>query len=121
MSKTFFESGNQSLNSGNIALTRFCGPAFLPSGEILTGPHCLQISITEAGRSAWTSLTRKEVAALISQLARFLDGVSDSDEVHSFESMFALPDGYDDERIKGILDHYENQTDEEAVLEDEGQ
>jgi len=30
-----------------------------------------------------------------------------------------LPPGWDEERVRGVLDHYENQTDEEAVAEDE--
>ncbi len=30
-----------------------------------------------------------------------------------------LPDGWDDERIRKVIDHYENQTDEEALAEDE--
>jgi len=30
-----------------------------------------------------------------------------------------LPEGWDDERIQQIIEHYENQTDEEALAEDE--
>ena len=30
-----------------------------------------------------------------------------------------FPPGWDSERVKRVLDHYENQTDEEAVAEDE--
>ena len=30
-----------------------------------------------------------------------------------------FPKGWDEERIKRVLDHYENQTEDEAVAEDE--
>ena len=30
-----------------------------------------------------------------------------------------FPDGWDEERVRRVLEHYENQTDEEAVAEDE--
>ena len=30
-----------------------------------------------------------------------------------------FPKGWDEERVKRVLDHYENQTEEEAVAEDE--
>jgi F0F1-type ATP synthase membrane subunit b/b' len=30
-----------------------------------------------------------------------------------------FPEGWDEDRIKRILDHYENQTEDEAVAEDE--
>ena len=30
-----------------------------------------------------------------------------------------FPPGWDEERVQRVLDHYENQTDEEAVAEDE--
>ncbi|MGD9163079.1 MAG: hypothetical protein PVG39_32035 [Desulfobacteraceae bacterium] len=30
-----------------------------------------------------------------------------------------FPKGWDEDRIKHVLDHYENQTEEEAVAEDE--
>jgi len=30
-----------------------------------------------------------------------------------------FPNGWDDERVKRVRDHYENQTEEEAVAEDE--
>ncbi|MBI4277883.1 MAG: hypothetical protein HY660_05455 [Armatimonadetes bacterium] len=30
-----------------------------------------------------------------------------------------FPPGWDEERVRRILEHYENQTDEEAVAEDE--
>lgn len=30
-----------------------------------------------------------------------------------------LPLGWDEERVRRVLEHYENQTDEEAVAEDE--
>lgn len=30
-----------------------------------------------------------------------------------------FPPGWDEERVKKVLEHYENQTDEEAVAEDE--
>lgn len=30
-----------------------------------------------------------------------------------------LPDGWDEERIRKVIAHYENQTDEEALAEDE--
>lgn len=30
-----------------------------------------------------------------------------------------FPAGWDDARVQGILDHYENQTDEEAAAEDD--
>ena len=30
-----------------------------------------------------------------------------------------LPEGLDEEQIREIIDHYENQTDEEALAEDE--
>lgn len=30
-----------------------------------------------------------------------------------------LPQGWTEERIRSVLDHYENQTEEEAVAEDE--
>jgi hypothetical protein len=30
-----------------------------------------------------------------------------------------FPDGWDDARVKRVLDHYESQTEEEAVAEDE--
>ena len=31
----------------------------------------------------------------------------------------AFPPGWDESRVKRVLDHYESQTDEEAVAEDE--
>ncbi len=31
----------------------------------------------------------------------------------------ALPPGWDEQRIRRVLEHYENQTEEEAVAEDE--
>jgi hypothetical protein len=97
MAHTFFKSGTQSLNKDTLTLTRFCGPDVFPSEEALENQHCLQIIIDQSDRhtghrSAWTSLTRPEVAALISQLARFLEGVSDSDEVVSFSNMFKNPE-----------------------------
>jgi hypothetical protein len=30
-----------------------------------------------------------------------------------------FPQGWDEDRVRGVLDHYENQTDEEAIAEDE--
>lgn len=30
-----------------------------------------------------------------------------------------FPEGWDEKRVKQVLDHYENQTEEEAVAEDE--
>jgi hypothetical protein len=33
--------------------------------------------------------------------------------------MSEFPAGWDEARVQGILDHYENQTDEEAAAEDE--
>jgi hypothetical protein len=30
-----------------------------------------------------------------------------------------FPPGWDEDRVRGVLDHYENQTDEEAIAEDE--
>ena len=30
-----------------------------------------------------------------------------------------FPPGWDEERVRGVLDHYEHQTEEEAVAEDE--
>ncbi|MBI2300456.1 MAG: hypothetical protein HYU66_16195 [Armatimonadetes bacterium] len=30
-----------------------------------------------------------------------------------------FPDGWDEERVRRVLEHYESQTDEEAVAEDE--
>ena len=30
-----------------------------------------------------------------------------------------FPKGWDEERVKRVLDHYENQTEDEAVAEDE--
>jgi hypothetical protein len=30
-----------------------------------------------------------------------------------------FPKGWDESRVKGVLDHYENQTEDEAVAEDE--
>ena len=30
-----------------------------------------------------------------------------------------FPKGWDEERVKSVLDHYENQTEDEAVAEDE--
>jgi hypothetical protein len=30
-----------------------------------------------------------------------------------------FPEGWDEERIRRVLEHYENQTDEEATAEDE--
>jgi len=30
-----------------------------------------------------------------------------------------FPNGWDDERVKRVLDHYENQTEEESAAEDE--
>ena len=30
-----------------------------------------------------------------------------------------FPKGWDEERVKRVIDHYENQTEEEAVAEDE--
>jgi len=30
-----------------------------------------------------------------------------------------FPPGWDEDRVRRVLDHYENQTDEEAVAEDE--
>ena len=30
-----------------------------------------------------------------------------------------LPEGWTEERIKGVIDHYESQSDDEAVAEDE--
>jgi aminoglycoside/choline kinase family phosphotransferase len=30
-----------------------------------------------------------------------------------------FPPGWDEERVRRVLDHYENQTDEEALAEDE--
>jgi hypothetical protein len=31
----------------------------------------------------------------------------------------AFPEGWDEERVRRVLEHYENQSDEEAVAEDE--
>lgn len=31
----------------------------------------------------------------------------------------SFPKGWDEERVKRVLDHYENQTEDEAVAEDE--
>ena len=31
----------------------------------------------------------------------------------------SFPNGWDEERVKRVLDHYENQTEDEAVAEDE--
>ena len=31
----------------------------------------------------------------------------------------ALPPGWDEDRVRRVLDHYETQTDDEALLEDE--
>jgi hypothetical protein len=30
-----------------------------------------------------------------------------------------FPPGWDEDRVRGVLNHYENQTDEEAIAEDE--
>lgn len=30
-----------------------------------------------------------------------------------------FPQGWDEDRVRGVLDHYETQTDEEAIAEDE--
>ncbi len=30
-----------------------------------------------------------------------------------------FPPGWDEDRVRGVLDHYENQTEEEAIAEDE--
>ena len=32
---------------------------------------------------------------------------------------FNFPQGWDEERVRRVLEHYENQSDEEAVAEDE--
>jgi hypothetical protein len=34
-------------------------------------------------------------------------------------SQTRFPEGWDEDRVKRVLDHYEDQTDEEAVAEDE--
>jgi len=34
-------------------------------------------------------------------------------------SQSRLPKGWDEDRVRRVLEHYENQTDEEAVAEDE--
>ena len=31
------------------------------------------------------------------------------------------PQGWDEERVRGVLDHYENLTEDEAAFEDSGQ